>query len=122
MISLYALRAVFVCFLGMRQEKRGFGTLLTPETVPMQVGKPATIFTVHSAEEGRYWFADSSEKHLKATLGVVLEPLADQQKRFYVVTVVHYHNWTGPVYLQVIKPFHHLVVIGMARAGVKRSA
>jgi hypothetical protein len=122
MMSLYALRAVFVRFLGMRQEKRGFGALLTPETVPMQVGKLAFVFTVRIAEEGRYWFADNSDRHLKATLGVVLEPLADQQKRFYIVTVVHYHNWTGPVYLQVIKPFHHLVVISMARAGVKRSA
>jgi len=118
LISLYAVRAVFVRFLGMRQEHMGFRASLTPETVPMQVGKRAAFFTVRMAEERHYWFADHSDKHLKATLGVVVEPLTDQQKRFYVVTIVHYHNWAGPVYFQVIKPFHHLVVTSMARAGV----
>ena len=122
LMSLYAVRAVFVRFLGMRQENSGFGALLTPETVPMQAGKLATFFTIRMAEEGRYWFADHSDKHLKATLGVVVEQPARppaQQKRFHLVTIVHYHNWAGPVYLQVIKPFHHLVVTSMARAGVK---
>ncbi len=119
--SLYVVRAVFVRFLGMRQEKMAFGALLTPEMVPMQVGKHAAFFTVRMAEEERYWFADASDRHLKATLGVVVESLADQQKRFYVVTIVHYHNWAGPVYFRVIKPFHHLVVMSMAKAGVKRS-
>ncbi len=121
LISLFAVRAVFVRFLGIRQEQMGSGVFLMPETVPMQVGKRVAFFTVHMVEEGRYWFADRSEKHLKATLGVVVELLADQHKRFHVVTIVHYHNWSGPVYLQVIKPFHHLVVLSMARAGVKRS-
>jgi uncharacterized protein DUF2867 len=36
-----------------------------------------------------------------------------------VVTNVHYHNWAGPVYLQVIRPFHHVVVTRMAQAGRK---
>lgn len=117
LMSLYAVRAVFVRLLGMRQNHLDFGALLTPETVPMQVGKRAAFFTVRMAEEGHYWFADNSDKHLKATLGVVVEPLADQHKRFHVVTIVHYHNWTGPVYFQVIRPFHHLVVTRMAQAG-----
>jgi len=119
LMSLYAVRAVFVRFLGMRQKNMSFGGLLTSETVPMQVGKRAAFFTVRMAEEGHYWFADNSDKHLKATLGVVVEPLANQQKRFHVVTIVHYHNWAGPVYFQVIKPFHHLVVTRMMQAGIK---
>ena len=117
LMSLYAVRAVFVRFLGMRQQRGTFSRLLTPETVPMQVGKRAAFFTVRMAEEERYWFADNSDKHLKATLGVVAEPLANQQKRFHVITIVHYHNWAGPVYFQAIRPFHHLVVTSMARAG-----
>ena len=35
------------------------------------------------------------------------------------LTVVHYKHWTGPVYFNVIRPFHHLVVRQMARAGTK---
>jgi len=119
LMSLYAVRAVFVRFLGMRQKNMSFGGFLTSETVPMQVGKRAAFLTVRMAEEGHYWFADKSDKHLKATLGVVVEPLANQQKCFHVVTIVHYHNWAGPVYFQVIKPFHHLVVTRMMQAGIK---
>ncbi|MGE6761631.1 DUF2867 domain-containing protein [Corallococcus interemptor] len=29
----------------------------------------------------------------------------------------HYRNWAGPVYFNVIRPFHHLVVARMARHG-----
>ncbi len=119
LISLFAVRAVFVRFLGMRQEHLGSGAFLTPETVPMQIGKRTGFFTVCMAEEGHYWFAYNSDKHLKGTLGVVVEPLTDQHKRFHVVTIVHYHNWAGPVYFQVIRPFHHLVVTRMAQAGRK---
>jgi len=117
LISLFAVRAVFVRFLGMRQGRMKSGTFLTPERVPMQIGKRVSFFTVRLAEDGHYWFADNSDIHLKGTLGVVVEPLAGQQKRFHVVTIVHYHNWAGPLYFQVIRPFHHLVVTRMAQAG-----
>lgn len=117
-LSLYAVRAVFVRLLGMRQQ-HGFGEQLTPETIPMQSGQPATFFTVRLAAEERYWFAENNDKHLKATLGVVVEPRAGQQKCFHIITLVHYHNVRGPIYLQVIKPFHHLVVMSMAKAGVQ---
>jgi hypothetical protein len=122
LLSLFAARAVFMRFLGMRQKPMGSRAFLTPETVPMQVGKRAAFFTVRMAKEERYWFADNSDTHLKGTLGVVVEPLADPQKRFHVITIVHYHNWAGPVYFQIIRPFHHLVVTSMAQAGRKESA
>jgi len=121
LIALFAVRAVFVRFLGMRQEHRRPGAFLTPKTVPMQIGKRMGFFTVCMAEEGHYWFAFNNDKHLKATLGVVVEPLAGQYKRFHVVSIVHYHNWAGPVYFQAIRPFHHLVVTRMAQAGRKES-
>ncbi|MBC7815075.1 MAG: DUF2867 domain-containing protein, partial [Burkholderiales bacterium] len=59
------------------------------------------------------------DSHLSAMLGVAVEPLSGDQKRFHVVTVVYYHNWAGPLYFNVIRPFHHLVVSSMARAGVR---
>jgi hypothetical protein len=39
------------------------------------------------------------------------------KRRFHVVTIVHYNNLAGPVYFNVIRPFHHLVVKQMARRG-----
>jgi len=117
--SLYGVRAVFVRFLGMRQSGISRGRRLTPETIPMQEGMPASFFKVCKAEEEHYWLAEVKDQHLNAILGVVVEPMPSyRQKRFHVLTVVHYQNWAGPVYFTVIRPFHHLVVGSMARAGV----
>ncbi len=117
---LYHIRAVFVQFLGMRQEGIPFVLRLNPEDVPMQAGKHASFFMIRMVEEERYWIAGVEDTHLKALLGVVIEPLPGQrQRRFHVLTVVHYQNWAGPVYFHVIRPFHHLVVGSMARAGIR---
>ena len=120
MTFLYHVRGWFVRLLGMTQEGVPQAMQMRPEDVPMSAGKPAAFFTVALAEEERYWFAGISESHLTAQLGVVVEPLADGANRFHVVTVVHYHRWTGPVYFNVIRPFHHLVVYRMAKAALQR--
>lgn len=116
---LYYVRAVFVRFLGMRQEGIPRPQQKRPEDLPMQAGEPMAFFKVLTAEEDRYWFAGITEAHLTAKLGVVVEPLAHGKRRFHVITIVHYHKWTGPVYFNVIRPFHHLVVGRMAKAGVQ---
>ncbi|MBA2680056.1 MAG: DUF2867 domain-containing protein [Ktedonobacteraceae bacterium] len=118
--TLYGVRAVFVRFLNMRQNGLPHRQHLTPEGIPMQEGQSAAFFKVRMAREEHYWVAEIKDKHLKALLGVIVEPLPGQrQKRFHVVTVVHYRNWAGPVYFNVIRPFHHLVVGSMALAGVQ---
>ena len=123
--ALYGVRAIFVRFLGMRQHgipRRQSSQYLTPETIPMQEGQPVAFFKVRMAREERYWIAEAKDTHLNALLGVVVEPLPGQQRKlFHVVTVVYYRNWAGPVYFNVIRPFHHLVVGSMAMAGVRAS-
>jgi len=120
--ALYHIRAIFVRMLGMRQERMPRGPRMTPDTAPMRPGERAGPFTVRLVAEDRYWVAEISESHLTAALGVIVEPLGGARKRFYVLTVVHYHAWTGPVYFNVIRPFHHLVVGRMAAAGVRTPA
>ncbi len=115
--ALYGVRAIFVRFLGMRQHG-----IPRRQSSPMQEGQPAAFFKVRMAREERYWIAEAKDTHLNALLGVVVEPLPDQQQKlFHVVTVVYYRNWAGPVYFNVIRPFHHLVVGNMAMAGVRAS-
>jgi hypothetical protein len=83
----------------------------------MTPGSAAAFFTVRHAEEEHVWVVAVTDKHLEATLAVVVEPEpgGGPRRRFHVVTLVHYRNWAGPVYFNVIRPFHHLVVGGMAR-------
>lgn len=121
-IFLYGIRAVFVRLLGMKQPARPDDLLrLTPEDIPMTTGEKATFFTLRSAKDEEYWIAETpQDKHLRAYFGIVVEPLNDSLKRFHVITIVHYKHWTGPVYFNAIRPFHHLVVRRMARAGVNQ--
>ena len=114
--NLYRIRWGFVRLLGMKQKGLPQPVQMQPEDVSMIPGDKATFFTVTAAEDGRFWAASASESHLTAYLAVVMEPLADRN-RFQVITIVQYHNWTGPVYFNVIRPFHHIVVRKMAQAG-----
>lgn len=122
MTALYSVRAVFVRCLRMRQSGLPHRLHLAPKDIPMQEGQPIAIFKVRMSREEQYWIAEAKDKHLNALLGVVVEPLpGQQQQRFHVLTVVYYRNWAGPVYFNVIRPFHHLVVGSMAQAGVRKS-
>ncbi|HZI14694.1 MAG TPA: DUF6463 family protein [Myxococcus sp.] len=113
--ALYGVRKVFVRLLGMRQEGMPQPMHLRPEDVPMTPGSAATFFTVRHTEEERVWVAGVTDTHLEALLAVVAEPASGgAPKRFHVVTLVRYRNWAGPVYFNVIRPFHHLVVGRMA--------
>lgn len=117
---LYGVRAVFVRFLGMKQKGMPRPTRLPVDKVPMQPGQYLSFFKVRMAEEDRYWVGEADDQHLKAALGVIARPAPGDQKQFHLITVVHYHNWAGPVYFNVIRPFHHLVVNGMMRAAIKQ--
>jgi hypothetical protein len=115
---LYGVRWFFVRLLGMKQEGMPQELTMQPEGVSFVTGEPAAFFSVKMAEEDKFWFAGITESHLTAHLGVILEP--GQPNRFHVLTIVHYHRWTGPVYFIVIRPFHHLVVGQMMKAGVRQ--
>jgi Protein of unknown function (DUF2867) len=118
---LFGVRAIFVRFLGMRQRGLPRPRKLSPQDVPMTPGSKASFFIIRMAQEERYWVAEADDSHLKGALVVVVEPLQGNLKRFHVVTVVHYRNWAGPVYFNVIRPFHHIVVGGMVRAGSRQA-
>ena len=119
-VLLYRIRQVLVRILGLyKHEAPEELPDLVPEDISFEPGKIVTFFIVRCAEEDLYWVSETPEdKHLKAYLGVVVEPLDSNTRRFYVITSVHYKHWTGPVYFNLIRPFHHLVVSRMARAGI----
>lgn len=111
---LYRIRAVLVRVLGMKQERLPQAQQWSPDDVAMTPGEPAYLFTVHAAEPDRYWIAEIKDRHLDAYLGVMVER-HDERQRFFVVTIVHHNSWQGPIYYNVIRPFHHLVVGAMMR-------
>ena len=118
---LFKIRELFVIILGLvKHEKSDFMLSIKPENLSFETGDKATFFIVHSAKEDAYWVAKSPEdKHLSAYIGIVKEELSEDTSRFYVFTTVKYLHWTGPVYFNIIRPFHHLVVWRMMKAGIK---
>jgi hypothetical protein len=114
---LYRVRAGFVRLLGMKQGGIPKPPRLDPAEVPMIPGEKFAFFTVVAAKEDAFLLAEASESHLTAVIGIVCEPLDKHRRRFYVVTVVHYNHWIGPIYFNIIRPFHHLVIGAMTRAG-----
>ncbi|MFC1813850.1 DUF2867 domain-containing protein [Thermodesulfobacteriota bacterium] len=121
-VMLYHVRELLVKVLGLvKHEAPEQLPDLKPEDVSFTPGEKVTFFTVRSAKENIYWISETPEdKHLSAYFGVITETLGNDLKRFYVITIVHFKHWTGPVYFNLIKPFHHLVVFRMARAGLTR--
>ncbi len=116
---LYRIRAVLVRLMGMKQGEVPTHISVAPEKIPMKKGSAISIFKVVAAKENSYWLANASDKHLSAHVGVVMEPSKDRKKTFHLLIAVHYKNWAGPVYFNIIKPFEKIIVKGMAREGAR---
>jgi hypothetical protein len=118
-VALFRIREVLVILLGLvRRDKPERLPSLTAEDISFTPGENASFFIVCKAKEEFFWISKTPpDKHLMAYFGVIAEPLTSGWTRFQVITVVRYLHWTGPVYFNMIRPFHHLVVWRMMRAG-----
>lgn len=107
---LFGIRWAVVRFLGMRQAGVPKPSRFAAEDVPMKKGQSITFFTVDSALPDHHWVAIIRDRHLEAVLAVFVEPTEHEERTFHLLTIVHYKNWAGPVYFNLILPFHHLIV------------
>jgi len=122
-VFLYRLREILVGMLGLvRHEAPDVLPSIKPEDLSFEPGNKASFFIVRKSKEDIYWVAETpKDKHLKAFLGVVTEKLSAHHSRFHVFTSVKYIHWTGYVYFNLIRPFHHIVVWRMMKAGIRGS-
>ncbi len=125
--ALFGARAVFAWMLRLRQAGRSTGSRgrLRPEQIPFRAGAAVSFFTVTAAQQDQFLLMSASDTHLTGYLAFVVvpaDPAPGSLRRVQVVTVVRYHQWTGPLYFSVVRPFHHLVVGGMVKAGARGSA
>ena len=119
-LFLFRVREILVKVFGLaRHEKPAAPPSIKPEALSFKSGENASFFIVNRARENRYWVSETPpDKHLKAYFGVVAEPINPGLTRFQVFTTVKFIHWTGPVYFNLIRPFHHLVVWRMMKAGI----
>jgi hypothetical protein len=102
--------------LGFRQEPLPARDEWIPAEFPMFPCGNVWFFTVQKVKKDHLWIAGCPrDRHLDADLAVVARPLADgRRKRFYLITVVRYKHWTGPLYFNLIRLFNLFLVNRMA--------
>lgn len=113
---LFRLRGMAAKVLGLEHDSSP-RKQYTPEDLPMTQGQKVGFFTLTMAEEDACYVLEAADQHLSGVLAVVVEPLGERAKRYHLCTIVHYRNWKGPLYFNCIRPFHHLIVARMAKAG-----
>lgn len=117
--TLIRARSVLARLLRLRNPDIPLGESLRPEDISFTPGDKIGFSPVVAAAEGRYIVVGGTDTHLTVSLAILTAPSADGPAWFEVVTVVKYHRWTGPLYFNIIRPFHHLVVTGMTNAGAR---
>jgi hypothetical protein len=119
--TLYRIRLGLVKILRIGPSIVPGSVIIKPENVPMSPNSSVSFFKLEFAKEDRFWVVSATESHLTAYLGVVVEKLQNAN-RFYLLTIVHYRSWAGPVYFNTIKPFERVVMNKMLRAGATGTA
>lgn len=115
---LYRVRGWLAKVLRLDHPKPDGGGPLKPEDVPMTHGAQVGPWTVVGTEAETLWAAKITDSHLDAVLADVCQAGGTGFKH-YLVTIVHYKHWTGPLYFNLIRPFHHLVVWAMGSKAAK---
>ena len=118
---LFRARKYLAKVLGLEHPSIESAPKITPEEVPVQPGEKASFFVLEVYRPDRLWLGSASDKHLTGYIGVVVEPLPEKRDLYHLVTIVHYRNWMGPVYFNIIRPFHHLIVSAMASYAAKET-
>jgi hypothetical protein len=108
--GLFAARAVFARLLRLDNPSGTFGPPLRAQDISFIPGDEIAFFTVLDGAEDRFIILEAADTHLVGYLAVLVSPGEHAANKLQAVTVVKYQRWTGPVYFNVIRPFHHLVV------------
>lgn len=116
---LYRIRGVIARMLNLKHDIDVSTGEQQPEDISMTPGGKARFFDVVSARENVWWVAYINDSHLKAWVIAVREPQQGTKACYHVTTSVRYNDWKGPLYFNLIKPFHHLVVAAMLHHAAK---
>jgi hypothetical protein len=118
MRSLYAVRVVLARLLRLRMAGMPPADRIQPEDVSFTPGDPMAFFTVIRGEEHHYLLLGIKDNHLTAQLAFIVTDDSAPEREFKVVTLVQFRRKAGRFYFAPIRPFHHLVLRTMIRAGL----
>jgi hypothetical protein len=113
--GLFAARMAVAAVLRLETTGVPDSRRLRPDTVSFTPGEKNAFFTVVRGEDDHYLLLKIADNHLMAYLAIITDN--ERPATFKVVTLVQYLRPAGRVYYNLIRPFHHLVLLSMCRAG-----
>ncbi|TDW88286.1 MULTISPECIES: DUF2867 domain-containing protein [Kribbella] len=113
--GLFAVRMAVAAVLRLETTGVPDSRRLRPETVSFTPGEKNAFFTVVRGEEDHYLLLKVSDNHLDAWLAFITDN--ERPATFKVVTLVQFLRPAGRFYYNLIRPFHHVILLGMCRAG-----
>ncbi|GAA1550917.1 DUF2867 domain-containing protein [Kribbella hippodromi] len=113
--SLFAARMAVAAMLRLETTGVPDSRRLRPETVSFTPGEKNSFFTVVRGEEDRYLLLKITDNHLVAYLAFFTDD--EHPATFKIATLVQYLRPAGRFYFNLIRPFHHVVLLSMCRAG-----
>jgi hypothetical protein len=113
--GLFAIRIAVAAVLRLETVTVPDSRRLRPETVSFTSGEKDAYFTVVRGEDDHYLLLKASDNHLIGYLAIITDN--ERPATFKVVTLVQYLRPAGRFYYNLIRPFHHLVLLSMCRAG-----
>lgn len=106
---LYKVRGILAKIMGLQHDVTGHGKA-KKDDFDFEAGGKVDFFTSVDYKSEQYWIGKASDKHLNGYIGVVSEPLESGETRYHMFTVVNFCNWMGPLYFNLIRPFHHIIM------------
>ncbi|MFD3402645.1 DUF2867 domain-containing protein [Kribbella sp. NPDC058693] len=113
--GLFAIRIAVATVLRLETATVPDSRRIRPETVSFTPGEKDAFFTVVRGDEDHYLLLKISDNHLIGYLAFFTDN--ERPATFKVVTLVQFLRPAGRFYYNLIRPFHHVVLLSMCRAG-----
>ncbi|HZX07827.1 DUF2867 domain-containing protein [Kribbella sp.] len=113
--GLFAVRMAVAAVLRLETTGVPESRRLRPETVSFTPGEKNAFFTVMRGEEDHYLLLEVKDNHLNGYLAIITDN--ERPATFQVVTLVKFLRPAGRFYYNLIRPFHHQIILSMCRAG-----
>ncbi|MFF0339787.1 DUF2867 domain-containing protein [Kribbella sp. NPDC004875] len=113
--ALFAVRMAVAAVLRLETTGIPETRKLRPETVSFVPGEKNAFFTVLRGEEDHYLVLKISDNHLDGYLAFFTDN--ERPATFKVVTLIQFLRPAGRFYYNLIRPFHHVILLSMCRAG-----
>ncbi|GAA1134901.1 DUF2867 domain-containing protein [Kribbella jejuensis] len=115
--GLFAVRMAVAAVLRLETAGVPDSRRTRPETVSFTPGEKNAFFTVVRGEEDHYLLLEVTDNHLIGYLAIITDN--ERPATFQVVTLVKFLRPAGRFYYNLIRPFHHVILLSMCRAGEK---